>query len=136
MSNSEYEKFTQVRGTEIQKAVEAALKYDGKSGIKTEDLQDCIHDIENFANYIAEYKQFGRKMSDTYKKAYEAYQLGGYDGVMQYYLMNKNADADGNGSITQEELAQYLRKSGIPSSQREAYFKIKFPKAKNIPSLK
>jgi hypothetical protein len=136
MSNAEYEKYSKARGQELQKAVDAALKYKGKSGVKTEVLQDCIHDIENFANYVTEHKQFGKKISDTYKKAYEAYELGGYDGVMLYYLMNKSADLDGNGSITQEELAKYLRSSNIPRSQREDYFKIKFPKAKEIPTLR
>ena len=81
-------------------------------------------------------KQFKKPIAKTYEKAYEAYKLNGYAGVMEYYKMLNGADLDGNGSVTQEELAKYLRSSDIPRKQREDYFKIKFPKAKEIPTLR
>lgn len=135
MTNAEYEKWAKARGQELGKAVDAALKYKG-SGTKTEDLQEYIHDIENFANAVAMNKQFKKPIAKTYEKAYEAYKLNGYAGVMEYYRMLNGADLDGNGSVTQEELAKYLRSSDIPRKQREDYFKIKFPKAKEIPTLR
>ena len=135
MTNAEYEKWAKARGQELGKAVDAALKYKG-SGTKTEDLQEYIHDIENFANAVAMNKQFKKPIAKTYEKAYEAYKLNGYAGVMEYYKMLNGADLDGNGSVTQEELAKYLRSSDIPRKQREDYFKIKFPKAKEIPTLR
>ena len=135
MTNAEYEKWAKARGQELGKAVDAALKYKG-NGTKTEDLQEYIHDIENFANAVAMNKQFKKPIAKTYEKAYEAYKLNGYAGVMEYYRMLNGADLDGNGSVTQEELAKYLRSSDIPRKQREDYFKIKFPKAKEIPTLR
>ena len=135
MTNAEYEKWAKARGQELGKAVDAALKYKG-NGTKTEDLQEYIHDIENFANAVAMNKQFKKPIAKTYEKAYEAYKLNGYAGVMEYYRMLNGADFDGNGSVTQEELAEYLRSSDIPRKQREDYFKIKFPKAKEIPTLR
>ena len=136
MTNDEYEKFAKTRGQEMQKAVDVALKYENKKGVSTEDLQDCIHDIENFANFIAENKQFNKSASSTYQKAYEAYKVGGYDTVMQYYLMNKNADLDGNNKTTQVEVVEYLKKTNVPLKTKEALFKIKYPKTKKVPSLK
>ncbi|MBR5993137.1 MAG: zeta toxin family protein [Lachnospiraceae bacterium] len=134
MTNSEYESWSKTRGAELSKAVDTALRYQQKTTIP--ELQKYVKKIENFANFVAENKEFNKTVSDTYKKAYEAYKLGGYDGVMTYYMMDDQSDLDGNGSITHEELASWLRRSSIPTSKREEYFKIKFPKAKNIPSLK
>lgn len=134
MTNSEYESWSKTRGTELSKAVDTALRYQQKTTIP--ELQKYVKKIENFANFVAENKEFNKTVSDTYKKAYEAYKLGGYDGVMTYYMMDDQSDLDGNGSITHEELASWLRRSSVPASKREEYFKIKFPKAKNIPSLK
>ena len=134
MSNKEFEKWAKTRGKELGEAVDTALKYENKT--TTKELQGYVKQLENFANFVAEKKEFNTDVSDTYKKAYEAYKVGGYDGAMYYYMMNDQADTDGNGSVTQEELAKWMRKSGVPASDREKYFKIKFPKAKEIPSLR
>lgn len=134
MTNAEYESFAKTRGQELGRAVDAALRYQRQTSVP--QLQKYVKQIENFANFVAERKEFNKSISDTYKKAYEAYQLGGYDGVMTYYMMDDQSDLDGNGSVTHEELAEWLRKSDVPAKKREDYFMIKFPKAKKIPSLK
>lgn len=86
LTNKEYTKWAQTRGNELKSAVDAALNYAGK--VKEKDLQDYIHDIENFANSIAKNKQFGTPIPKTYKKAHEAYIKGGrsYKAVMDYYI--------------------------------------------------
>ena len=134
MTNDEYESWATTRGKELSKAVDTALKY--KKQTTVPELQKYVKKIENFANFVAQNKEFDKTVTDTYKKAYEAYKLGGYDGVMTYYMMDDQSDLDGNGSVTHEELAEWLRKSNVPVSKRLEYFKIKFPKAKKIPSLK
>ena len=128
LSDKEYYDYSKSKGAELSNAVDTALRYKGK--VSDKDLADYTHKIELLSNAIARKNTFGYKVEDSndYKKAYAVYQNGGYDVVMQYYLINDNADADGNGSLKKEdEFMKFMKDNGYSAEDIAYWEQVFFP---------
>lgn len=67
------------------------------------------------------------------KGAQKAQEVRGYEGIYDYYKIKSEADADGNGSLKQDELIPYLENKEYDEETKQLYFSLFFPKAKKNP---
>lgn len=79
---------------------------------------DMIEDLYGLSQAVAYNKVGGKPLSDSYAKLYGIYQDEGQDMLIQYLTMKGAADADGNGSTSQEEAQNYLDSTNLSNLQK------------------
>ena len=79
---------------------------------------DMIDDLYGLSQAVAYNKVGGKPLSDSYAKLYGIYQDEGQDMLIQYLAMKGAADADGNGSTSQDEAQNYLDSASLSNLQK------------------
>lgn len=67
---------------------------------------------------------------ETREKFYSRF---GYEGIYDYYKIKSEADADGNGSLKQDELIPYLENRQYDEETKRLYFALFYPNSKKNP---
>lgn len=136
-----YESLSKSAGKYTTNALNTLIGTKEYKNISDVDKAATINDLESFCQALAKNDVLKEDISknNTYKRAYAIYKSEGMNGVAKYYMAKNikgNADANGNGSVTQEELGNYLNKlKGFTTSEKEDFFTYVFPNAKEIPTL-
>lgn len=79
-------------------------------------------------------KEKGKYLYDSMnltKAAERAFDSKGYEGIYQAYILKQRIDP--SGTVSQEEMINYLNSSNMSNSEKSYWFDIFFPTAKNKP---
>lgn len=89
-----------------------------QSDISKSTQADMIEDLYGLSQAVAYNKVGGKPLSEANAKLYGIYQDEGTDMLVQYLSMRAAADADGNGSTSQEEARNYLDSTSLSNLQK------------------
>ena len=102
------QKIAQAR-TKIQSAYDAGIAesqtYSSMSGVMRDEFDKKM---DTFLDDYAAYNIGKKKLSSTNQKYKKIYEDLGADGLARYYVYKKNADFNGNGHLTKDELTVFL----------------------------
>lgn len=89
-----------------------------QSDISKSTQADMVEDLYGLSQAVAYNKVGGKPLSEANAKLYGIYQDEGTDMLVQYLSMRAAADADGNGSTSQEEARNYLDSTSLSNLQK------------------
>lgn len=125
------QKIAQAR-TKIQSAYDAGIAesqaYSSMSGVMRDEFDKKM---DTFLDDYAAYNIGKKKLSSTNQKYKKIYEDLGADGLAQYYVYKKNADFNGNGHLTKDELTVYLDAQPMLSAYDRRLWFSYLSKAKN-----
>lgn len=142
-SDSTEQRLTPQEKTEYDKAY-GQTAYDIIDSLRQNDLflqlpedqqSELVQEAYSVAKTVGGVAAVGDGVSGTNSKAYQAYQQGGVPMLENWLLYINAADADGNGSVTQDEAKAILDKMRLTDQMKAAYWQMtnKSWKAKNNP---
>lgn len=133
LTPEEYEIYQTKRGQTALKLVTDFINGDGYDELTDEQRAEIIKDLYKFANSTAKNSvllsrdQEPEKNSE-YNTARSVMQAGDLSWA-EYYQIKDGRDIDGNGSVAQEETAQYLFEN-LPEDKAKKVFDAYYPDAK------
>jgi hypothetical protein len=125
---AEYQK---VMGKISSEAVEKLVSNKQYSALDDDYKAELLTEIYSYARQVANKNVLGVKMTESAEKANETVSQG--VPVYEYFTIKKMADANGNGSVTQEEARAILDASDLTKKQKEIMWKAFNSKWKSNP---
>ena len=116
LSGEEYSRAQQIAGNMSHNLAEYLRT--NQSDISKSTQADMIEDLYGLSQAVAYNKVGGKPLSEANAKLYGIYQDEGTDMLVQYLSMRAAADADGNGSTSQEEARNYLDSTSLSNLQK------------------
>ena len=156
LTEKEYTKYATAKGQMQYKAVNNLIKSEMYDNLTDAQKVDVIKDIYKYSGLVAQ-NDIGKPAKsteavDAYKndgikgivnlaisknvggdKAFQVLQDLGEEGYNQYWQIKSEADADGNNSLKQAEVKEYLDKQVMLNERKAYWFDIYCPKAKTNP---
>ncbi len=156
LTEKEYTKYATAKGQMQYKAVNNLIKSEMYDSLTDAQKVDVIKDIYKYSGLVAQ-NDIGKPAKsteavDAYKndgikgivnlaisknvggdKAFQVLQDLGEEGYNQYWQIKSEADADGNNSLKQAEVKEYLDKQVMLNERKAYWFDIYCPKAKTNP---
>lgn len=156
LTEKEYTKYATAKGQMQYKAVNNLIKSEMYDNLTDAQKVDVIKDIYKYSGLVAQ-NDIGKPAKsteavDAYKndgikgivnlaisknvggdKAFQVLQDLGEEGYNQYWQIKSEADADGNNSLKQAEVKEYLDKQVMLNDRKAYWFDIYCPKAKTNP---
>lgn len=156
LTEKEYTKYATAKGQMQYKAVNNLIKSEMYDNLTDAQKVDVIKDIYKYSGLVAQ-NDIGKPAKsteavDAYKndgikgivnlaisknvggdKAFQVLQDLGEEGYNQYWQIKSEADADGNNSLNQAEVKEYLDKQVMLNERKAYWFDIYCPKAKTNP---
>lgn len=156
LTEKEYTKYATAKGQMQYKAVNNLIKSEMYDSLTDAQKVDVIKDIYKYSGLVAQ-NDIGKPAKsteavDAYKndgikgivnlaisknvggdKAFQVLQDLGDEGYNQYWQIKSEADADGNNSLKQAEVKEYLDKQVMLNERKAYWFDIYCPKAKTNP---
>lgn len=156
LTEKEYTKYATAKGQMQYKAVNNLIKSEMYDSLTDAQKVDVIKDIYKYSGLVAQ-NDIGKPAKsteavDAYKndgikgivnlaisknvggdKAFQVLQDLGEEGYNQYWQIKSEADADGNNSLKQAEVKEYLDKQVMLNERKSYWFDIYCPKAKTNP---
>lgn len=125
------QKIAQAR-TKIQSAYDVGISesqtYSSMSGVMRDEFDKKM---DTFLDDYAAYNIGKKKLSSTNQKYKKIYEDLGADGLARYYVYKKNADFNGNGHLTKDELTVYIDAQPMLSAYDRRLWFSYLSKAKN-----
>ena len=126
MTGAQYTEYAKTRGQAANLLVEAIAKNDLYQGFADEDKVSAIKRAYDYANAIAKAKVSDYEPDGWIAAAQEAAEKG--IPVDAYIVYRSIVDADGNGSVTQQEAARAIEKvgkvAGLTPAQKHTMFRL------------
>lgn len=156
LTEKEYTKYATAKGQMQYKAVNNLINSDFYDTLTDTQKVDVIKDIYKYSGLVAQ-NDIGKPAKsteavDAYKndgikgivnlaisknvggdKAFQVLQDLGEEGYNQYWQIKSEADADGNNSLKQSEVKEYLDKQVMLNARKAYWFDIYCPNAKTNP---
>lgn len=156
LTEKEYTKYATAKGQMQYKAVNNLIKSEMYGNLTDAQKVEVIKDIYKYSGLVAQ-NDIGKPAKsteavDAYKndgikgivnlaisknvggdKAFQVLQDLGEEGYNQYWQIKSEADADGNNSLKQAEVKEYLDKQVMLNERKAYWFDIYCPKAKTNP---
>lgn len=156
LTEKEYTKYATAKGQMQYKAVNNLINSDFYDTLTDTQKVDVIKDIYKYSGLVAQ-NDIGKPAKsteavDAYKndgikgivnlaisknvggdKAFQVLQDLGEEGYNQYWQIKSEADADGNNSLKQSEVKEYLDKQVMLNDRKAYWFDIYCPNAKTNP---
>ena len=156
LTEKEYTKYATAKGQMQYKAVNNLIKSEMYDNLTDAQKVDVIKDIYKYSGLVAQ-NDIGKPAKsteavDAYKndgikgivnlaisknvggdKAFQVLQDLGEEGYNQYWQIKSEADTDGNNSLKQAEVKEYLDKQVMLNERKAYWFDIYCPKAKTNP---
>lgn len=118
LTDSQYSKYAEEKGGLSYQYVAELVGDDFYKAASDKEKGKMVSAVYEYANAVAKTKVSDYALDGWYKKAADAKSYG--VSVTQYIWFRSIADADGNGSVTQEEAAEAVRALGLTSRAAKA----------------
>lgn len=118
LTDSQYAKYAEEKGGLSYQYVAELVGDDFYKAASDKEKGKMVSAVYEYANAVAKTKVSDYALDGWYKKAADAKSYG--VSVTQYIWFRSIADADGNGSVTQEEAAEAVRALGLTSRTAKA----------------
>lgn len=118
LTDSQYAKYAEEKGGLSYQYVAELVGDDFYKAASDKEKWKMVSAVYEYANAVAKTKVSDYALDGWYKKAADAKSYG--VSVTQYIWFRSIADADGNGSVTQEEAAEAVRALGLTSRTAKA----------------
>lgn len=118
LTDSQYTKYAEEKGGLSYQYVAELVGDDFYKAASDKEKGKMVSAVYEYANAVAKTKVSDYALDGWYKKAADAKSYG--VSVTQYIWFRSIADADGNGSVTQEEAAAAVRALGLTSRTAKA----------------
>lgn len=118
LTDSQYAKYAEEKGELSYQYVAELVGDDFYKAASDKEKGEMVSAVYEYANAVAKTKVSDYALDGWYKKAADAKSYG--VSVTQYIWFRSIADADGNGSVTQEEAAEAVRELGLTSRTAKA----------------
>lgn len=118
LTDSQYAKYAEEKGGLSYQYVAELVGDDFYKAASDKEKGKMVSAVYEYANAVAKTKVSDYALDGWYKKAADAKSYG--VSVTQYIWFRSIADADGNGSVTQDEAAEAVRALGLTSRTAKA----------------
>lgn len=118
LTDSQYAKYAEEKGGLSYQYVAELVGDDFYKAASDKEKGKMVSAVYEYANAVAKTKVSDYALDGWYKKAADAKSYG--VSVTQYIWFRSISDADGNGSVTQEEAAEAVRALGLTSRTAKA----------------
>lgn len=133
LTNEQHSEYQRIMGEHSYDMATAFINSDVYNKLDDESKKNALSNMYSVAKSIAENEVIGKPIADVNKKYVDVYNTYGANGLVYYYDIKENANVDGVGGITQDDLQTYLDSLDVSKEYKDYYWNLMFTKNGKAP---